>query len=207
MNFLQSRFYSQLIQFSDYIFLSILWVICSIPLITLVPATISLFSVVRSWKNGTSHGIFTLFFSEFKQQLLKKILMSFSLLAFLAVIYRDTRMVMPIENQTKFFLFFLLSIAFFLVVSALVHYFNLFVRAEEKNITTICKNTLILIVSQFHWTFIGVLVICLASLLVLLIPMMIFILGSFTTYILIQISDKALRNIHVKQQSIEARGL
>lgn len=206
MNFLQSRFYARLIQFSDYIFLSILWVICSLPLITIVPSTISLFAVLRAWKSGSSKGIFSLFFAEFKQQLFKKMLMSVCLLAFIVVVLQDLKMIMPINNEIKSILFLLLCLASFLVTSAFVHYFNLFVRTNDKNLTVTCKNTLILVVSQFHWTFLGVVVIGFTSLLVIFLPMMIFIIGSFTAYVLILISDKALRNMQTKQQIIKRRG-
>jgi len=207
MNFLQSRFYGQLIQFSDFIFLSILWVICLLPIFTIVPATISLFAVVRAWKSGTSEGIFSLYFSEFKHLFFKKVCMSLCLIVFTTVVIVDLKMIMPIENPTSSFLFLLLSAGFFLVISAFVHYFNLFVRSADKHILVICKNTLILVVSQFHWTLLGVLVLCFVSLLVLFLPMLIFVIGSLTAYLLIQISDKAVKNMQVKQQLIEKREL
>lgn len=202
MNFLQSRFYDQLIRFSNHIFLSILWVVCCLPLITIVPATISLFAVVRSWKRKASEGILCLFFTEMKSHIFKKIMMSLGLLLFIFVIYVDLNSIF-IDKEVTLLPFILLFNSMIILVCISVHFFNIYVRSKEKKLFTIFKNTLILIITQLHWTFLGVVAIVLVSLLVLVLPLAIFFIGSFISYLLILISDKALEKISIKQQLIE----
>ncbi|MBO0995661.1 DUF624 domain-containing protein [Bacillus sp. SD088] len=199
MGFYHSRFYSQLIQFSDYILLSILWGICLLPIITIVPATISLFTVIRAWKKGTSQGLLVLFFGEFKQHFLQKSLLSLFLVSFIFVLYQNVQLITPIENPSNFILFLLLGLSFLLLMSFSVHFFNIYVRSEEKKIRIIFKNTIILTISRFHWTILGLGIVFLDILFVLFLPFMIFVVASFTGYLLVRISDKAVKSIKVEQ--------
>lgn len=199
MGFYNSRFYSQLIQFSDYIFLSILWGICLLPFITIVPATISLFAVIRAWRKGTSQGLLALYFGEFKQHFLQKSLLSLFLVMFIFVLYQNVQLITPIENPMSFFIFLLLCLSFFLLMSFSVHFFNIYVRSEEKKLRLILKNTIILTISRFHWTILGLGIVFLDVLFVLFLPFMIFLVASFTGYLLIRISDKAVKSIQVEQ--------
>ncbi|GIN70635.1 membrane protein [Bacillus sp. J14TS2] len=199
MGFYSSRFYYQLIQFCDYIFLSILWGICLLPIITIVPATISLFTVIRVWRKGTSQGLLVLFFGEFKQHFLQKSLLSLFLVSFIFVLYQNIQLITPIENPANFILFLLLGLSFLLLMSFSVHFFNIYVRSEEKKIRLIFKNTIILTISCFHWTILGLGIVFLDILFVLFLPFMIFLVASFTGYLLVRISDKAVKSIKVEQ--------
>jgi len=201
MSFLQSRLYSQLIQFSNHIFLSVLWVVCCLPLITIVPATISLYAVVRAWKKEENEGILYLFFTEMKENMIQKIMMSLALLLFIFVFYLN--LMLMLTNEVSLLPIVLLCNSLILFVCLSVHFCNIYVRSKEKKILTIFKNTLMLVVTQLPWTFIGLITIGLVCLLVLVLPLIIFIIGSLLAYLLILISDKALDKINIKQQMIK----
>lgn len=198
MNFIYSQFYAQLIRFCDYIFVSILWIICCLPVITIIPATISLFTVVRSMRKDESEGIFSLFLSEMKNNFLKKIGLSIGMIIFITVVYLDIEIFFAVKDNTRNIMFVLLCTSILVIMSILVHFFYIYVISEEKKLTVIFKNALMIAISQLHLTMLGLFVVCFAAFIVMLLPFIIFFIGGFMAYLLSQISSKALKNIQTK---------
>ena len=66
MKFVETKWYSQLIQISDYILLGILWVIVSLPIITVIPASAAVFETMTHWSNGESGRVVFFFWQGFK---------------------------------------------------------------------------------------------------------------------------------------------
>ncbi|MDY4308078.1 DUF624 domain-containing protein [Enterococcus mundtii] len=62
MKLVETKWYGQLIQISDHILLGILWVVVSLPLVTVVPATTGVFTALNKWKNGESGHVCYSFF-------------------------------------------------------------------------------------------------------------------------------------------------
>lgn len=199
MNFIHTRFYSQLIQFCDYVFLSILWAISSLPLITIAHSTMSTFFVIRGWRKESSDGLLKMFFKEFKNHFFKKIFLSVGLLSFMLVLYIDTKITLLMESnmQTLFLIIAVLSLI--LVSGTLFNFFNLYTLYPNKSNRLLLKNALLLMISQFLWTLIGFAVICFSALVVFILPMMIFLVAAFTCYFQMKISDKSIKNIEMKQ--------
>lgn len=76
MKIIESKLYSQLIGITDYLILGIIWVIASLPLITLVPASVAVFHVIAQWEEqGTGRVLFN-FYQGLKKQLPLNLLLS-----------------------------------------------------------------------------------------------------------------------------------
>jgi len=54
MKLVETKIYSQLIMISDYVLLGLLWVIVSLPLITLIPASVAVLYVLKQWRNAST---------------------------------------------------------------------------------------------------------------------------------------------------------
>lgn len=66
---LDSRAYSQLSRFSGVMSLGVLWVIASLPLVTLFPATAAMFGVVREWSLDREPALVPAFWRLFRENL------------------------------------------------------------------------------------------------------------------------------------------
>jgi uncharacterized membrane protein YesL len=59
---------------SNFFLLSLLWLLMCLPIVTIFPATASLFAVVRDWKTKSSTHLFSIFFRYFKENFKQSIL-------------------------------------------------------------------------------------------------------------------------------------
>jgi uncharacterized membrane protein YesL len=66
---LDSRFYLQLHRFSSMVLLSALWMIVSLPVVTVFPATVAIFGVVREWNLDREPPLLSAFWRFFRENL------------------------------------------------------------------------------------------------------------------------------------------
>ncbi|MGE6257141.1 YesL family protein [Heyndrickxia sporothermodurans] len=105
-----------------YSYLNLLWIVFSIPLVTIVPATVAVQGVIKEWSAGNELPITTTFWSNFKGNLTRGI--SVSLLQFfvILVLVGDFFVMMNLTSDWKIlavaiiclFLFFYLMMAVYL---------------------------------------------------------------------------------------------
>lgn len=75
MKILDSRFYRLADTVANYFLLNLLWFLISLPLITVFPATVALFSVLRAWRTDESTEIIAPFFGAFRRKLGRSLLL------------------------------------------------------------------------------------------------------------------------------------
>jgi uncharacterized membrane protein YesL len=68
MRFLDSRFYRVAEAATNILLLNLLWLVVSLPLVTLFPATAALFGVLRAWDEQEGVGIARPFFAAFREK-------------------------------------------------------------------------------------------------------------------------------------------
>jgi uncharacterized membrane protein YesL len=68
-NILESRGYLAMRRLGDLLGVSIWWVVASLPVVTLVPATAALFAVARAWVRGNEPAVSRYFFTAFRDNL------------------------------------------------------------------------------------------------------------------------------------------
>lgn len=84
MKLVETKIYAQLIVISDYLLLGLLWVLASLPILTLVPASAAVLYVLKEWRNGTTGRIFYHFFTGIKKHLFINLLLSVLTIGMLA---------------------------------------------------------------------------------------------------------------------------
>src|SRR4051794_2512203 len=66
MRFLDSRFYRVAESATNLLLLNLLWLVVSLPVVTLFPATTALFGVLRTWEEREGAGVIGPFFPAFR---------------------------------------------------------------------------------------------------------------------------------------------
>ncbi|UOK56143.1 YesL family protein [Bacillus sp. OVS6] len=51
----------------NYCLLNLLWIVFSLPIITVFPATVAMFGILKEWSNGSEQPVLSTFFSIFKK--------------------------------------------------------------------------------------------------------------------------------------------
>ena len=163
MNFIYSRWYTILLRVTDVILLSILWAIVSTPLITLYPSTIALMETIKHWDDdGTTGRIWLNFFSSFKSEIKKKLLLSSIWLVVFVSIYLNYTLYFPTKNQfdvlivSLIFISNLLSIMFFFVTSLVwsrseikITFKELFLKSLELITSRFFRTILVTVITFF----------------------------------------------------------
>lgn len=89
MKIIESRLYAALMVLTDYILLGLVWVICSLPVVTIYSATTATFYVMKQWQRGTTGQILKLFFLKFKEKLIRRTGISIAFVSCLWLIQYD----------------------------------------------------------------------------------------------------------------------
>lgn len=85
----------------DLMALNILWIICSIPLITIGPATVSLFTVTLKLVSGEPVPVLRTFFKAFKDNFKQSLVVGVFSLFIIFTIYADIAYILAIEGALQ----------------------------------------------------------------------------------------------------------
>lgn len=147
----------------DMVCLNVLWVICSIPIITIGASTTALYTVMLKIVKNEEGYIFRGFFKAFKENF-KKSTIIWLITAFFAVIWwidsRISGMMGAGVGQVLQIIFLLVG---FLILSVIIYIFPLTAR-YENTISATFKNALILTIAKLPYTLLMVAVVVVAVL-------------------------------------------
>ena len=147
----------------DMICLNVLWVICSIPIVTIAASTTALYTVMLKMVRNEEGYIFRGFFKAFKENFKQSTIIWLIVAALGAVWWIDYRVsgLMGQGISDVFRIIFLLL--GFLLLSVIIYVFPLTAR-YENSISATFKNAIILTVAKLPYTFIMVAVLVIAVL-------------------------------------------
>mgnify|MGYP001851918098 FL=1 len=147
----------------DMICLNVLWVICSIPIVTIGASTTALYTVMLKMVRNEEGYIFRGFFKAFKENFKQSTIIWLIVAALGAVWWIDYRVsgLMGQGISDAFRIIFLLL--GFLLLSVIIYVFPLTAR-YENSISATFKNAIILTVAKLPYTFIMVAVLVIAVL-------------------------------------------
>lgn len=139
---------------TDIIILSLLWVICCIPVVTIVPATSAVYYVTLKMVRQEDSGIIRSFFHSFKDNLKQGILLTLLFLVCGGFLYLDYMFTADMTSVVGTFLnvvFIILAVVFAIVV-----FYTFPIQARFANtIGKTLKNALILAVqNKWHTLFV-----------------------------------------------------
>ncbi len=176
-------FYRVLEIFSAFFLLNVMWVIVSLPIVTLFPATCAMYHTVKGWKkDGVDPNVWKPFMTGFKKHFRKSFFVG--LLGFLAggLLYLDITIIYMNEFPGKTFMFALWAIAALLYLFVLAHLFPVLVNSSEglfKNL----KTALYLSIGYLDKTILVLIGAVLMILAVLYVPGLFLVIGSLVAFI------------------------
>jgi uncharacterized membrane protein YesL len=176
---LNNKFYEFFNRMANLFILSLLWLIACIPIITIFPATASMYSVIRQWKLYEETSVFKPFLKYFKFHFKKSLLFeiiwvlvsSILLFDFVIIFQYNSEWFIPIKILLFVIAFFFLFINTFL--------FPIIVQYDLK-FWDIIKNIFIISIAYFPTT---LLIITIGSILLLVLYILpisiVFLIGLF----------------------------
>lgn len=189
MHLIDSKFYSNFMTIADYILLGMLWVVMSLPLITLVPATASMIRVIYEWYHGKTGNIISIFFKEFKQKVILRISLSIGLTIVYFVIYQNIALMAPISSNVEFGVLGILLTSGIIVTTLLIRWLHLTICYPDKKNVYLFKVAGYITVAKLHWTFLITMVLIISTILILVFPMTIFFISGFVALICYKINN------------------
>ncbi|GAF64209.1 hypothetical protein BTS2_1101 [Bacillus sp. TS-2] len=197
----QNKIQSLLETFGAFIILNILWLLFCLPIVTIFPATITLFSIVRGWsKEGIDYQITKQFLSEFKENWKRYFWMSLTWLAsgFILLVYYY--FILSLQIPGKSVLIGLLFISTFLYIGMTIYCFSLSVHFELSHLTVI-KNAFFLSIGRIGSTIFSIFIVLLVVLLSYFFSLFFWISGSVAAYAIYLIISKRNAEIWFKGES------
>jgi uncharacterized membrane protein YesL len=190
MNILNSRFYRYTEKLVDLFLLNLLWLLMCIPVITIFPATVSMYGVIRKWVMGKeTNGIFLTFFSLFRECFLQSFGISILWIAVGFFIYLDFRIVHLDGSLMHLILLGILGLLSLFFLSITVYLFPIMAHFDTKW-KNVIKNSLTMTIIYPLATILLILILLISLYLVNLLPLLVFVLGSVSAYISYTICHK-----------------
>lgn len=117
MDILNSRLYRFLDRFTNLFFLNVIWILLSLPLITLFPASAAMFGVFREWTLEKEGNLFKSYFKHFKANFKHSFLYGLIWFFCISILYIDLQII----SELKSYNFILLSGLFLLIILVAFH--------------------------------------------------------------------------------------
>lgn len=189
MRIVESRIYGTLMVITDFILLGILWVVTSLPVITIFSSTSATCYVIKQWEFGETGSILKIYFTDFKKKFLSKFVYSAIFISLFVTIY------LCLENIVKYdvnsiTLIVGVIMAYILTISLFFRVVNNSANTNNLNIFNI-KNIVIETISHLGSNIIIVIVSTLYIGLIFLSPLFIFLFsGAFWKIICLLLNRK-----------------
>ncbi len=181
MNFLDSRLYRILDTLTNFFLLNILWMIACVPLITIFPATAALFAVVRAWLRGTRSDVFRSFFQYMRENFAQSLAVGLLWSVIGLVLVADYLFVRGITSWIKVPFLLLLLLVVFVYLATAVYLFPVMVHVKAGWLQII-KNSALVAFSSLGTTFICLIIMVLALVILIYFPITVLLVGSVTAY-------------------------
>lgn len=200
MSDLNNRLLNTINTIVDYFLLNVLWVIASIPLITIFPATAAMFGVVRKRQlQKETNGIFKSFYMQFKNNFKQSILLSIIWGVFGAFLYVDYTIISPESSIFQLILYILLIIGVILFSSITIYLFPIMVHFELswKNVV---RNAFFFSLMNPILTILLLIIVGIGGALLYAYPVSIFLSGSFLAYLVYYLCQMMFNQVMIKKE-------
>ena len=148
----------------DMVCLNILWLVCSIPIVTIGASTVALYSVMLKIVRNEEGYIFRGFFKAFKENFKQSTIMWLILLALGIIWTIDFRLLGYFPGMIQFVLKVIFTLIGFILLSTLIYVFPLTAR-YVNTVKATFKNALILTVAKLPYTLLMVVIVVAAVIL------------------------------------------
>jgi len=181
MKLLDSRFYALLESLTNFFLLNLLWLLFSLPLFTLFPATAAMFAVIRDWKLGKQTGIFTTFFTHFKANFKLSFIAGLLFFLFAFIFYIDFMLIDQLATTMSVIVMSMLFLLCFIVLIVCIYLFPVIVHFK-LSLRNALKNSFLFAIMYFPTTIISITILLSMATLVFLMPIFSLLAFSITAY-------------------------
>lgn len=190
----ESRRYKAMERITNLMLLNAAWVVASLPLVTMFPATAGLFGAVRDMQGGVEVGVMTSFWRHLRDNFLQAFVIGLVWYVIGAVLLFDYLSLgeLPAPLQLPLFVIFSLGAAAFLITSVYVFPVMVGYRNDWKSII---RNAFFISVSQLHTSIACLLMIFVAGFLASQIPLTLLFTASATAYLVHAVCARGLRRV------------
>jgi len=180
----------------DFFFLNVIWILLCIPIITIFPATVAMFGVIRQWVRKEDVPVFNSFFKLFKENFKKGFMAGIIWFGLAYLLYFNITVSLQMEGILK--LFMLSILISFCILFILLSIFLLPVIVQyEMRLGSLIKNSLLLSVSQLKVSLLSLMIILTALSITYLIPVMIVFIWSISAYGIYSLCDQAFKKVEL----------
>lgn len=190
MKFLDSRLYTHLETRSNFFLLNLLWLLLSIPIVTIFPATAAMFGVIRGWKLKKQTGVFFLFFHHFKQNFFRSFLYGILWSVFTIVFYIDFMLLGEMGPIMNLITMVILIILGFILLFISIYLFPVMVHYDLSFFNTL-KFAFYYSFMYIHYTLLAILLCFLTVIVGFVFPIVLVFSFSLTAYIVYSLCFKS----------------
>jgi uncharacterized membrane protein YesL len=192
MNFfnMDGPIYKFLDRFTDLFFLNILWIIFSLPLITIFPATSALFGVVRRWVEGKDVKVASSFISLFRENFKQSFLISIIWIPVTIILISNFNLVTSMPNEWRVVFIPLLGIFTILLSATTIYLFPCIVHFDI-NLKGVIRNAFYLSITNLGKTLLCMLIVTLAVSITYLFSFALLFIFSVAAYIIYYLCNKS----------------
>jgi len=179
--------------FTNLVYLNLLWLMTSLPVVTLPLSTASMFGVTRAWIKGDEPPIARTFFSLIREDARRNLLVGWLWAAVGAVLVADFFVVGQMGALRQVLYVPLFAISLLYTASSVFLFPTLAAYAVPAR--TVLKNAVLLPLARPFAACQGLLVIIVAAFLVASFPVLLILAGSATAYVLSFLWERSLRRV------------
>lgn len=188
--------YRMLDKVVNFFFLNVLLILLCIPVVTIFPATVAMFGVVRQWVRKEELPVFKTYFTFFKENFKQSFVLGIIWFGFALLLYYNVTVSLQMAGILK--LIMISTLITFCLFFIFISIFLLPVMVQYKmRFVSLIKNSLLFSVTQLKVTFLSLMIILLAMAITYLIPITIVFIWSFVAYSIYRLCDKAFKKVEV----------
>lgn len=197
MNFQDGRVYRILERFLDLVVLNLCWLVACLPVVTVWPATTSLFAVVREWALGREPRVIGSFLRFFKVNFTQSLCVGVLWSPFGLLLLFNLNLAAQSSPPWRLLLFFCFSTLGGVYLVASVYLFPVMSNYRVSFVQVI-KNSIIFGVGQLPIAVLCLLLVGAVAALVVTLPPTLLVAGSSTAYAVYRLCDRAFRKVEAR---------
>ncbi|WP_194287374.1 YesL family protein [Gracilibacillus oryzae] len=186
---INSKLYTTLETITNFILLNLIWLVVSIPVFTLFPATAAMFSVVRDWTLKKEINLLKHFFQYFRLHFTKSFILGIGFIIFVIIFFIDLSILGELDHSMSILVLSLLFLVGISVSFMGIFLFPLMIR-YELTLRDLIKNSFMFSIMYYPSTLLSIILLVTVSLIVAVVPIMACMVFAPTAYIIHKICNR-----------------
>ncbi|WP_163538769.1 DUF624 domain-containing protein [Gracilibacillus sp. YIM 98692] len=194
MAFFHSRLYQAAEKMVNLLLLNFLWVLASLPIITIFPSTIAMFGVLRDWHMQKNEGVWKPFIRHFVKNFKISLVMTVIWVPLAYILVTNLQILNILHSVTSVIMAFVIGLLVFILIYTTMYLFPVMVHFDLPIIQLI-KNAFFIASSQWKSTSIGLVILLMSGFFLYQFPALIIFATSIISYLIYQNCYSAFKNI------------